>query len=168
MYRLPKAIESDPQATLLLTTLATAPHRLWPESPVRIPEADLNAALLEALLAAHRAGRVVRSLEKAQIVLTAEAHGQRAADRRSGIMRGTRISRLLVLTNDGSERFYRQVASLLERHGPRVVAVRLPVDAETLGESLFGKGQAARLVMIEPVQGLVSPGFFPDSSRKNI
>ena len=64
-------------------------------------------------------------------------------------MRGTRISRLLVLTNDGSERFYRQVASLLERHGPRVVAVRLPVDAETLGESLFGKGQAARLVMIE-------------------
>ena len=74
MYRLPKAIESDPQATLLLTTLATAPHRLWPESPVRIPEADLNAALLEALLAAHRAGRVVRSLEKAQIVLTRMAN----------------------------------------------------------------------------------------------
>jgi len=116
---------------------------------VCVPEADLNDTLLVALLAAHRAGRVVRSLEKADVVLTSEAHGQRLADQRKGTIRGTRISRLLMLTNDGAERFYRRVASLLECHGTRVVAVRLTVDAEVLGGALFGKGQTARLLMIE-------------------
>ncbi len=148
-YRLPKTIASDARAEPLLKILATASHRLWPGSSQGIPEADLSDALLEALRAALRTGNVVRSLEKAQTVLTAEAHGQRMADRRSGTARGVRISRLLVLTNDGAERFYRQVASLLECHGPRVVAVRLTVDAETLGSALYGKGGAARLLMIE-------------------
>ena len=109
----------------------------------------MRDALLEALRAAHRTGRVVRSLEKAQTLLTTEAHGQRLADRKTGIARGVRISRLLVLTDDGAERFYRQVAALLECHGPRVVAVRLRVNAETLGSALYGKGGAARLLMIE-------------------
>jgi len=149
LYRLPKGIASDPRAELLLRTLATATHRIWPGSPACAPEANLSEALLEALLTVHRAGRVVRSLENAQAVLTGEAHGQGLADRRAGTTRGKRISRLLVFTNDGAERFYRQIASLLERHGPRLVAVRLMVDAETLGKVLFGKGRAARLLMID-------------------
>jgi len=148
-YRLPKTIASDTRAEPLLKILGAAPHRLWPGSTLCIPEAELSDALLEALRAAHRMGRVVRSLEKAQTVLTAEAHGQRLADRKSGTVRGVRISRLLVLTNDGAERFYRQVASLLESHGSRVVAVRLKVAAEILGNALYGKGGAARLLMIE-------------------
>jgi len=109
----------------------------------------VNDVLLEALSAAYRAGHVVRSLEKTQAVLAAEAHGQRLADRRSGTERGQRISRLLILANDGSERFYRQVASLLKRHGPRVIAVFLKTDAAALGGAVFGKGRAARLLMIE-------------------
>jgi hypothetical protein len=148
-YRLPKTIAADPRAEPLLSQLAAASHRLWPGSTLCIPEAELSAALLEALRAAQRTGRVVRSLEKAQTVLTAEAHGQRLADRRSGTVRGVRISRLLVLTNDGAERFYRQVASLLESHGPRVAAVRLKVTAKILGRALYGKGGAARLLLIE-------------------
>jgi len=148
-YRLPKTIASDPRAQPLLRALANAPHRLWPGSPLHLLEADLSEPLREALLGAHRAGRVVRSLEKAQAVLSAEAHGQRLVDRRSGTPRGTRISRLLVLTNDGAERFYRQAESLLKSHASRLVGVRLKVDAETLGEALFGRGRTARLLMIE-------------------
>jgi CBS domain-containing protein len=149
LYRLPKSIASDARAELLVRTLANAAHRIWQGSPVCAPEASLSDALLEALRTAHRAGRMVRSLEKAQMVLKSEAHGQRLADRRLGATRGRRISRLLVVTNDGAERFYRQTASLLERHCPRLVAVRLMVDAETLGKVLFGKGRAARLLMID-------------------
>ena len=55
----------------------------------------------------------------------------------------------MVLTNDGAERFYRQAESLLKSHEPRLVGVRLKVDAETLGEALFGRGRTARLLMIE-------------------
>ena len=70
------------------------------------------------------------------------------ADQKSGVPRGQRISRLLILANDGAERFYRQVESLLQRHGPRVMAVRLQADAEQLGGLLYGPGRAARLLMI--------------------
>jgi hypothetical protein len=147
--RLPKSIASDPRAPLLIDALSNPCRRLWAESPLKILEAHLDEALQEALRTAFRAGRVVRSLEKTEALLAAEAHGQRLADHRSGIPRGVRISRLLVLADDGAERFYRQVAALLERHGPRLVAVRLDVGGEKLGRIIFGSGQAARLIMVE-------------------
>jgi hypothetical protein len=149
LFHLPKSIASDPRAPQLLKALATPNRRLWSGGALKVPEAHLSDTLQEALLASHRAGRVVRSLEKAEILLAAEAHGQGLADRRSGTPRGIRISRLLVLADDGAERFYRQVESLLELHGPRVVAVCLTTDAEGLGRMLFGPGSAARLLMIE-------------------
>ena len=58
-------------------------------------------------------------------------------------------SRLLVMADDGAERFYRQVERLLLRHGPRVLAVRLEVDADTLGEVVFGPGRRARLLLLD-------------------
>lgn len=63
--------------------------------------------------------------------------------------RGVRVSRLLVLADDGAERFYRHVETVLRRHGPRVLAVRVEVDAGALGELLFGPGHLVRLLMIE-------------------
>jgi hypothetical protein len=92
---------------------------------------------------------VVRSLEKAETILAAEERGQRMADRRNGTARGMRISRLILLADDGAERFYRQVESLLGRHSPRVIAVFLAIDAKGLGEMLFGPGAVARLLMVE-------------------
>ena len=59
-----------------------------------------------------------------------------------------RVSRLLLLADDGAERFYRHVETLLRRHGPRVLAVRLDLDAHALGELLFGPGRLVRLLMI--------------------
>jgi hypothetical protein len=53
-----------------------------------------------------------------------------------------------LLANDGAERFYRHVDTLLRRHGPRVLAVRLNADAGALGELLFGPGRLVRLLMI--------------------
>jgi hypothetical protein len=63
--------------------------------------------------------------------------------------RGVRISRLLLLADDGADRFYRRVESLLRRHGPRVLALRLDLDAAALGGLLFGPGRRARLLLIE-------------------
>ena len=116
---------------------------------MRIPVAPLSDALVAALRSAHSAGRVVRGLESAEQTLAAEERGLRIADRASGTPRGVRVSRLLLLSNDGAERFYRQVEALLRRHGQRVLAIRLAADAETLGALLFGPGRRARLLMLE-------------------
>lgn len=149
MLRLPREVEADPRAPQLLRGLASHTRPLWAGGTIGVPEARLTAGLAEALQAAHAAGRVVRGLESVERVLAAQAKGLQHADRKSGSARGERVSRLLVLANDGAERFYRQVESLLRRHGARVMAVRLDADAVRLGGLLFGGSRVARLVMVE-------------------
>jgi hypothetical protein len=123
---------------------------------VRILVAPMDDALAKALQSAHSAGRVVRGLEGAEQTLAAEERGLRIADDKSGARRGARVSRLLLVSNDGAERFYRQVEALLRTHGRRVLAVRIAADAETLGSLLFGPGRRARLLMLEHKDAVAS------------
>ena len=152
--RLPKLIESDPRGPQLLLNLTTHTQPLWRESELRIPAAMPSSELAEALRNAYASGQVIRGLESAERRLAAEERGLQMADRQIGVPRGIRVSRLLILANDGAERFYRNVETLLHRHGLRVLAVRLEIDAGGLGELLFGTGRIARLVMLERKQAV--------------
>jgi hypothetical protein len=153
---LPKSVEADPKGLQLLQNLITHTRPLWRESRIEIPVARMTGKLEEALRSAHSAGQVVRSLEKAESVLAAEARGLQMADRQIGRPRGVRVSRLLLLANDGAERFYRQIETLLLRHGPRVLAVCLEMDEKGLGELLFGPQSTARLLMLEHKQAVAA------------
>lgn len=147
--RLPRLVESDPRGQQLLHILTTQTRTLWQGSELKVPVATLSPELAAALRNVLSAGQVVRSLEEAERTLDAEERGLHLVDRRSDIPRGVRISRLLLLADDGAERFYRQVERLLRRHGHRVLAVRLEVDADTLGESIFGPKHLVRLLMLD-------------------
>ncbi len=147
-FRLPKLVESDPRGTALLQSLIEHAQPIRAGSEISVPVAQFEG-LESALRSAHRAGRVVRGLEAAERTLAAEEHGLRLVDQSSGVKRGGRVSRLLLLANDGSDGFYRQVENLLRRHGPRVLAIRLDVDAAGLGAPLFGAGRTTRLLMIQ-------------------
>ena len=147
--RLPRKVEAAPGAAQLVQQLAAHARPLWPGAELSVPHAELSAALEAALKSAFSAGRIVRGLESAERVLAGEDHGLKRVDRTTGVARGGRISRLLVLADDGSERFYREVESLLLRHAPRVLALRLPADERALGQLLFGPDQRARLLMVE-------------------
>ena len=152
--RLPKIVETDPRGPQLLCSLRAHARPLWRESEFSIPAAMLTAELAEALRNAYASGQVIRGLESAERKLAAEERGLQLADRQMGAPRGVRVSRLLLLANDGAERFYRNVETMLRRHGLRVLAVRLEVDAGALGELLFGPGRIARLVMLEHKQAV--------------
>jgi hypothetical protein len=154
--RLPKLVETDPRHPQLLRILTMHTELLWRESKIGIPVAELNSKLVGALRKAHNAGQVIRGLEGTERALAAEERGLRMADRQIGVPRGVRVSRLLILASDGAERFYRNVETILRRHGPRVLAVRLEIDARGLGELLFGPGRVARLVMLEHKQAVGS------------
>ncbi|MFH1078770.1 MAG: hypothetical protein V1766_00670 [Pseudomonadota bacterium] len=154
MLRLPKIVESDPRGSQLLHSLTTYTQPLWRESGLGIPTAMLSFELTEALRNAYASGQVIRSLECAKRRLASEERGLQMADRQTGVRRGVRISRLIILANDGAERFYRNVETMLLRHGLRVLAVRLETDASELGELLFGHGRIARLVMLERKQAV--------------
>jgi hypothetical protein len=147
--RLPRFVEADPRAAKLLHGLEQHAERLWRESTLFVATARLDAELSAVLQSARSGGHVVRGLEAAQATLAAEERGLKIADRRSDGPRGARISRLVLLADDGAERFYRQVDTVLRRHHGRVLAVRLDVAADALGSLLFGPGRLARLLLIE-------------------
>ena len=156
--RLPKLVESDPRGTALLQSLVEHAQPLRTGSDMSVPVAQF-AGIESALQSAHRAGRVVRGLETAEQALATQERGLRLVDQRSGVKRGGRVSRLLLLSNDGSDGFYRQVENLLRRHGPRVLAIRLDVDATGLGAPLFGAGRTTRLLMVQHKEAVAAVLF---------
>ncbi len=147
--RLPRKVEDEPGAAQLASELAARSQPLWAGGDLRVARAEITPGLEVALKSAFSAGRIVRGLEGAQHALSVEQQGLEHVDRKTGVERGRRVSRLLILADDGSERFYRDVESLLRRHAPRVLALRLPVDECALGQLLFGRNQVARLLMVE-------------------
>ncbi|MCW5892250.1 MAG: hypothetical protein KIT14_17150 [bacterium] len=95
-----------------------------------------------ALRAAARAGQLRCGLEGAETRLAAERAGL-------GPDPAPRVSRLLVCSNDGAERFYRTVERLVRTHAPRVLALVVDADAAALGSACFGREATARAVLVE-------------------
>lgn len=147
--RFPRRLEAEPAAAERLRKRIAAGVPLSPEGELRVAVAPFDARLLAALRSARSASRLVQGLEAASHRLAVEARGLRMVDTRSGDERGQRVSRLLLVSNDGSPRFYREVEALVRRHEPRVLAFRLEADSHALGEPLFGRERIARLVMVE-------------------
>lgn len=149
IIRLPRPVEEDPRGDQVLHLLGEHTRPLWPGSAVAVVSVQLTSRLRDALKQAYRAGHLVRGLELAENRLAREQRGLDIAERKTGQMRGERVSRLLLLSDDGAERFYRNVEGLLRRHGPRILAILLETDSSTLGELLFGPGSLARLLLLE-------------------
>jgi hypothetical protein len=147
--RLPKRVEDAPGAAHLASELTARAQLLWPGGQQHVPQIELSPALETALKSAFSAGRIVRGLEAADRALVAEERGLRLVDQKTGVERGRRVSRLLVVTDDGAERFYRNVESLLRRYAPRVLGLRVSANEHVLGELLFGPDQVARLLLVE-------------------
>ena len=108
----------------------------------------LTRKIEDGLFDARRARRLVRGLESACSALASEQAGldrTAAARPEAG---AARISRLLVVSADGSERFYREVESLRRRFAQRLEVLVLDCDESALGACLFGRGRRARAVLL--------------------
>ncbi len=113
-----------------------------------LPRYPLTPVTQETLFEVRRAGRVVRGLEDAESALVKEEAGlSRAVATRTQSGR-PRISRLLIVSADGSERFYRQVDQLKQRFAHRLEALLLEGDEFDLGGAVFGGGKRARAVLL--------------------
>lgn len=113
-----------------------------------IPRHPMARSIAEALFDARRARRLVRGLEGAEKLLTGEETGLKKAAATRSDADPARISRLLVVSADGSERFYRQVAKLQQRFANRLEVLLLDCDEDELGGAAFGQGRRARALLI--------------------
>lgn len=151
---LPRELEGDPVCEVIRDRLAAGGRRLWRGGQAVLPVFPLGPVLAERLADEHRAGRLVLGLEGAAAALATEAHGLAALARRSGQAPAVRVSRLLLLSSDGAERFYRQVERIAAAHLPRLLVVLLEADAAALGRATTGRDAAVKAVLVRHKQGV--------------
>ena len=111
--------------------------------------AKWSRPLAGALRSAAKQGHLARGLELAEKRLASEASGLAMVDARSQTHRGVRVSRLLILSRDGSTRFYRQAEALWLLHGPRMLLVVVDVASAPLGEAALGAPALVRALLVE-------------------
>lgn len=130
-----------------------------------LPRYPMSPVMEETLFEVRRAGRVVRGLEDVETALAKEEAGlSRAAATRTQSGH-PRISRLLIVSADGSERFYRQVDQVKRRYAHRLEALLVEGDEFDLGGAVFGSGKRARAVLLDQKDAVIhfleSAGLIP-------
>jgi hypothetical protein len=141
--RLPREVERDPRHAAVVRALAAETRKLWSEGTLEAPVLPLTAELRAVLGSPMVRAALVRGLETAESTLVAETRGLAA----SPVAPEPRVSRVLLVANDGAERLYRQVERLCRNHAPRVLVCLVDVPSVELGEVIFGPGAAAKVVL---------------------
>jgi hypothetical protein len=145
---LPRELEADPGAARLRALLERDARPLWPGAADRTPRLAYDEVLAAALGEVRRSGELVVGLEAAAAALDADARGLAALAAR-GVATAPRVSRLLLVADDGAERFYRQVERLTRRHAPRVLTCRLVTPAVRLGSAALGRPVPVKAVLVQ-------------------
>lgn len=114
------------------------PHAHHPLTPTL-------AALLSEI---RRARRLVRGLEAAEESLTIQALGVRHRASASQPA-ARRVSRLLLVSADGSTRFYRNIERLIRQSGETLEVLIIPCNELELGAAAFGADNRARALLVD-------------------
>lgn len=150
--KLPKQLEIDAlTGDEVLAVLQKETIELCSGSDVRIPFLQLNPDLRNHLFAAKSAGEVVIGYEAIERSLANELHGLEKVSNRSD-----RVSRMVIVSNDGSPRFYRQLGFLHEKQGERVLICRLDIDSSSFGDVLQLKGKKVKAVLLNRKKSVVN------------
>ena len=144
-YRLPRAVEEGPHgpalSELFRAAQAAGSHAL--------PEIALDASVQAVLQRSLRTGRLKRGFETTLDVLANERRGLENLQQKTGTDQKARVSRLILISSDVSERLRREIARALERHAPRVLALSLRTDSAELGRLLYGPDTIVKVLLLD-------------------
>jgi hypothetical protein len=149
VLKLPKDLVADPRHDVVSSLLTANAGLLWEGSRNPVATLPMTAALVAELRGALAIGLAFQGLELITEKLASEQKGLDALKQEAPYSpQNARASRLLFVADDGSTRFYRDVDTLLTRYQRRLIACRLEVPGETLGEALLGGAKLVRSVLL--------------------
>ena len=149
MLKLPKDVTAGPRHDAVLKLLTTDTHPLWEEGRVPVPTLAPTPNLATELRWAVNVGFATQGLEQIAKELAREEKGLALLAEKTGVaQQASRISRILFVTNDGAERFYRECDSLLSRYPERLLGCRIDATGDELGEAIFGEPKLVRALLI--------------------
>ena len=141
--KLPRQLEDEGLESGVRAALERESIALYSDSERHIPVLKLNLELRKHIFYAKSAGALIFGFEAIEEYLANEIRGLQKVDNLSD-----RVSRLLIVTNDGSHRFYRGLEFLQKRQGERVLICRLEVDSGLMGNILGFKGKPVKAVLL--------------------
>ncbi|MEZ4280648.1 MAG: hypothetical protein R3F21_13690 [Myxococcota bacterium] len=150
--RWPRALIERGEAERLSTGWVASRRAAVAAGRPALAEHPLRPPLVAALFEARRARRLVRGLEAAETALEAQRRGVgaiRSSARAASPAAPERISRLLLISSDGSERFYRGVERLRQKYGAVIEVIRIVCDELELGAGVFGPGKRVRALLVD-------------------
>ena len=154
MLKLPKNVMTHPKVAVLETLFGRDMRRLHAKGSLEVPVWPLDATLRSALVAVFGTKHLVQGLESIEKSMDREQKGLKALKEKPGQTQNQRFSRLVLLSNDGSERFYNSAESLLTRHSDRILGCIVDASAEVLGHSFTAKANPAKALMIDDRKAL--------------
>ena len=146
---LPRKLQSSENEEAIRTALSSHTEKLREEGNLVVPLLSVNSALAGALQTAERRGHLRIGLEAAEGKLSRERQGLLKMQQEQGLVVGKRISRLILVADDGTDRFYRSVEWLAKDHQSRLLVCRLNVPGMEIGRILFGEERNIKLLLID-------------------
>ena len=147
--RFPRQLEADGSAEIIRRELMARTTKLWTGSKIDVPVITLSEPLKIVLQKARLQGRIRYGSEPIFEKLASEKRGIAKVRRQTDAPYGDRLSRLLLFSNDGAERFYRHIEQALQAHAPRLIGCLLDIDSGALGHLITGKEGVIKIVMAE-------------------
>ena len=149
MLKLPKDVVADPRHDEVVNLLASHAGVLWEGGRHQVATLPITETLSATLRGALVAGQACQGLELITEKLASEQKGLDAVSQKTPESpQNARASRILFLANDGSTRFYRDCDALLVRYAQRLLACKLDLTGEELGNALHGGSKLVRSVLV--------------------
>jgi hypothetical protein len=149
--RLPSELVEAGVEVAIQAALGKDVVQLCREPPLCIPVLKLTDALRSNLFYAKSLGDLIIGHEAIEKSMANELRGLQKTAAQSD-----RVSRLLLVANDGSPRFYRDVAFLQKQQGARVLICGLDVDSLSMGNILGFKGHVVKTVLLNRKRSVVN------------
>ena len=147
--RLPRELEADGTAGAISQVLMALTVQLSPSSDFSIPMITMGDPLKKVLQRANLSGQIGWGLEAIAIKLARERAGIDHLREGKGLPSGERVSRLLLISNDGSQRFYHHIERLLQLHARTLLGCMVDMEGSALGSLITGKERQIKVIMAE-------------------
>ena len=145
----PRQLEADGSADTIRGALMTRTAKLWTGGRIEVPVVVLSEPLKAVLQQARGQKRIRIGFDPILQKLAGEKKGIAGVREQTDAPYGERISRLLLFSNDGAERFYRHIEQVMEAHAPRLLGCLLNIDGSALGQLCMGKEAVIKIIMAE-------------------
>jgi hypothetical protein len=152
--RFPRQLEADGSSEIIRRELMACTSKLWPGSKMDVPVITLSEPLKSALKKARLQGRIRFGFEPILQKLASEKRGITNVREQTDAPYGDRVSRLILFSNDGAERFYRHIEQILQAHAPRLLGCLLNINGADLGKLFMGEGGVIKIIMAEHKDGV--------------